>query len=174
LLAVALGAGCTAGPAATQAEPVARTGRPAAATRAKSKALPVSPDWDSFEHSRAALHGEIERRAAELREGPIGHRGVELASLRLAASGRDLIDAGSTGGALAALERAVSLDGRNGFAYLWLAVVHHMRGNAGQAAEFAASAGSCLPRETSVRDELEGLAKSIRRSGATGSGSAAK
>lgn len=189
LLAAAFAAGCAAGPVATgegaaqpasQAAPAAArkvapasTGKSAAAGREKSAPEPVVSGWESFEHTRAALGGEIQRRAAALREGPIGNRGAELASRRLAASGCELIDAGSMGGALAALERAVSLDGRNGYAYLWLAVVHHRKGNSGQAAEFAASAGSYLPRDPSVRRELEGLTQSIRRGHvATNDGSA--
>jgi tetratricopeptide (TPR) repeat protein len=105
-----------------------------------------------------------------MRKGPVGNRGAELASLRLAASARDLIDAGSLDGAAEALGRALSLYGANGYAYLYLAYVRHVQGRGQQAAEFAASARRYLPRDEAVQAELEALTASIRR-GAVATGS---
>lgn len=126
---------------------------PAAVQPQAPRALPAV----SFPAAGAALQREIDRRASELKQGPVGNRAVELASLRLAASGRELIDAGSPGGALEALERAVSLWGENGYACLYLAHVYGMQGRRKRAAEFAAFAGRYLPADTEVRAELEGL-----------------
>ncbi len=167
-ICVAFFAGCSAGPATKDSVAVSPQALAPSAPHPQLEAPEVAaaPDWASFRQTGAALRSEISRRAAALREGPIGNRAVELASLRLAASGRDLIDAGSLGGALAALERAVSLYGGNGYAYLWLAYVHHVQGRSERAAEFAASAGRYLPRDQKVRAELAGLTQSIRHSGA--------
>ena len=167
-LCLALLGGCAAGPGAKGGAPTRPT-KDAAHARAKAEApqATAAPDWESFTHTGAALRGEIARRAKALGEGPIGNRAVELASLRLAASGRDLVDAGSLDGALEVLQRAVSLWGSNGYAYLYLAYVHHVQGRAGRAGEFAASARRYLPRDEPVRAELEGLDLSIRQGGAT-------
>ncbi|MFN2426831.1 MAG: tetratricopeptide repeat protein, partial [Candidatus Binatia bacterium] len=120
-----------------------------------------------FTRSGAALRAEIAVRADAMKKGPIGSRGTQLASLRLASSGRDLIDAGSLDGALEALERAVSLYGGNGYAYLYLAYVNHVQGRGEQAGEFAANARRYLPDDEAVLAELEGLALSIREDAAT-------
>lgn len=164
-------AGCAAGPAASdearaprQSAPVLK---PTGPKVPRAPAVEPAGDWESFSQSGVALRAEIDERADAMNAGPIGSRGVELASLRLAASGRDLIDAGSLDGALEALQRAISLYGRNGYAYLFLAYVHHVQGRGAQAAEFAASAGRYLPQDAGVRAELEGLTTSIREGGAT-------
>lgn len=140
------------------------------ATAITGRAAPApapAVDWESFSHTSAALRGDIAARADAMKQGPIGNRGVELASLRLAASGRDLIDAGSLDGALEALKRAVSLDGRNGYAYLYLAYVHHEQGRGERAAEFAANARRYLPADAAVEAEIDGLSAAIRSSAAT-------
>lgn len=164
LVGVYMLAGCGAGPAARDGARTAPKKGTSVSTHAKAGEPEVAPaqDWESFAKSGAALRTDIAARAESMKKGPIGNRGVQLASLRLAASGRDLIDAGSLDGALEALQRAVSLYGGNGYAYLYLAYVHHVQGHGEQAAEFAASARRYLPRDEAVRAELEGLTRSIR------------
>lgn len=98
-----------------------------------------------------------------MKSGPVGAGATELASLRLAASSRDLIDSGSLAAARQSLQRAVSLWGSNGWAYLWLGYVSHVEGKAEQAAEFTAKARRHLPREAGVTAEVDGLAASIRQ-----------
>lgn len=121
----------------------------------------------SFPHTNSALRAEIAKRADAAAEGPIGNHAAELASLRLAASGLDLIDAGSLGGAAETLQRAVSLWGGNGYAYTFLAYVQHAEGRSDRAAESLATAGRYLPRDREVRGEFEALDASIRRSPAS-------
>jgi hypothetical protein len=118
-------------------------------------------DWQSFPRSSAALRSEISRRKEALATGPIGNRGVELASLRLAATGADLATSGSVEGAREALERAVSLDAANGYALLWLAWVEHVRRDDQKAAQLAAEASRHLPSDPAIRAELEGLISAI-------------
>jgi len=185
VLAAALAAGCSAA-ATTERSPHATTKKAtpgSASTKAKATGTATAtararavapapaptpaPGWESFSHTSAALRGDIAARADAMKRGPIGNRGVELASLRLAASGRDLIDAGSLDGALEALQRAVSLYGHNGYAYLYLAYVHHEQGREERAAEFAANARRYLPADKAVEAEVEGLAAAIRNSAAT-------
>lgn len=166
VVVVAFVAGCATGPSAPAkpSRPAARIVRP---TPPPPPHAEPAADWESFSRTGAALGKEIERRAEELKSGPIAKRGQELASLRLAASGRDLIDSGSLEGAEVALQKAISLDGSNGYAYLFLAYVHHVNGRESLAAEFASSARRYLPRDAGVRAELEGLALSIRAGSAT-------
>ncbi len=173
---LALAAGCASGPVAAERPMPERAPRPpahsppAAAPRVEEPSVRPASNWESFTKTGDALHAEIERRAAALKSGPVGNRAVELASFRLAASGHELIQAGSLDGALEALERAVSLYGGNGYAYLYLAYVHHLDGRQDQAREFAASARRYLPRDEGVRAELEGLGQAI----GAGAASAAK
>lgn len=170
---VAFAWGCAAGPVTTKARPAAKktdaaaaSAKGAASAKDEPSRVAAAPDWESFSQTAAALRSDISRRAGELRHGPVGNRAQQLASLRLASNARDLIDAGSLEGALEALQRAVSLYGGNGYAYLWLAYVHHVQGRADRAAEFAASARRYLPADTKIRAELEGLALSIRHGSA--------
>jgi len=121
----------------------------------------AASDWQLFSHTRAALGAEIEKRAAALHAGPVGNRGSELASFRLAASARDLLDSGSTAGAVEALRVAVSLYDHNGYAYLWLACVQHLEGRDDHASEYLASARRDLPADRSIRAEVDQFARSL-------------
>ncbi len=126
---------------------------PSHAKRARPAAL-------DFRQTAAALDEEIDRRANDLASGPIGNRAAELASLRLVASARDLLDSGSPDGAREALERAVSLYGRNGYAYLWLAYVEYLQRRPhweNRAATLLADARQDLPSARKMRAELEDL-----------------
>lgn len=164
-----LAAGCFAGPATRKSSrPAAKSGTASRPAKAEEPRVAAAEDWESFNATAASLRAEIEKRAAAMSQGPVGNRAVELASLRLAASGRDLVDAGSLDGALEVLQRAVSLYGGNGYAYLYLAYVHHVQGRPERAAEFAASARRHLPRDKPVQAELEGLRLSIRQGAAAG------
>ncbi len=162
IVLVLAAAGCASGPATKSAAKAPK--RTAAATRPATAPprVAAASDWESFSRTGAALSDEIERRVAGLASGPVAKRGQQLASRKLAASGRDLIDAGSLDGAEAALQKAISLDGADGYAYLFLAYVHHVKGREELAAEFASSAGRYLPDDKGVRSELAGLEQSIR------------
>jgi hypothetical protein len=158
LLPAAFVVGCAAGPAAT---PAAETARASRAPERAADARAPDADWESFPRSAEALRIEIDERAAALRTGPIGSRAQQLASLRLAATARELILSGSPDGALAALRKAVSLFGGNGYAYLFLASVHQAEGRRVQAREFAASARRYLPRDEGVQAELDALTRTL-------------
>lgn len=164
-----LAAGCAAGPA-TKPAPSKAAGQAAGKVIRPAPEPPRAravTDWESFSRTSAALNREIARREEELRSGPVAKRGQQLASRKLAASGRDLVDAGSLAGAETALQKAISLDGANGYAYLFLAYVHHVNGREDLASEFASSARRYLPPDEGARSELEGLALSIRAGSAT-------
>ncbi len=126
-------------------------------------------DWEAFTRTRRSLGGEIDRRAKALRSGAVGNLAAELASLRMSAKAPALIDKGSLDGAVELLERAVSMYGGNGYAYLFLAYVHHVEGHPDRAAGFLSSARRYLPSDKGVRGEAEGLARSIRGSGPSSS-----
>lgn len=167
-LVVFAAVGCSAGPAADGA---ARGATAKAATKATARqsrphaqaapAAPVVAGWDSFPATRAALKRDIAARAEALREGPLGGRAKQLASLRLAAAGLDLAVDGALAAALDSLQRALSLHGANGYACLGLAYVHLVQGRSAQAAEFVASARTDLPREAKVDAEVEALARAV-------------
>ena len=163
LVAASIAAGCASGPSAkapgTRAKPSSVSKGKAAPAAAKA---PVAKDWESFKRTSTMLREEIARRAEELRSGPVGNRAVELASLRLAASGHAMIEAGSFDGALEVLERAVSLYGGNGYAYVFLAYVHHVEGRAASGLEFLDDARLHLPADRGVSSEVEGLAQSLQ------------
>jgi tetratricopeptide (TPR) repeat protein len=163
LVPAAFVVGCAAGPAATPATETARASRAPERTDARAP----DADWESFPRSAEALRAEIDERAAALRTGPIGSRAQQLASLRLAATARELIVSGSPDGALEALRKAVSLFGGNGYAYLFLASVHQAEGRRDQAREFAASARRYLPRDKGVQAELDALMRTLG-TGSTG------
>jgi hypothetical protein len=139
---------------AAPAHEPAHAGRPTHAAKAK-------PAGMDFPATTAALQREIDRLADELGQGPIGDRATELASLRLAASARDLVLSESPGGAREALDRAVSLYGRNGYAYLWLACVDHLEHRSDRAGRWLAKAGRDLPADRKIRGELHGLARRV-------------
>jgi tetratricopeptide (TPR) repeat protein len=158
LAAVALLAGCAAGAKATRATPASPgPERPPAAAPTRGGTAEAA----TFPRTTAVLHDDIRDRAEALRAGPIGNRARELASLRLAASGRELLVSGSAAGALAALEKAISLYGANGYAYLFLASVHQAEGRRDEARQAAANARRYLPGDEGVQAELEGLLRSI-------------
>lgn len=186
LLLCAIVAGCAAarpgvpveGPAVSPEESVAphpgrgdgppeqvsgqRAERPAKARREHAEARRAQAEARrGFPQSGQALRAEIAEKAAALKSGPIGERGKELASLRLAESGRDLIDAGSLDGAEDALRKAVSLYARNGFAYLFLAHVEHEKGRNAEARDLLARARRDLPGDKGVRNELDELAEAV-------------
>ncbi|HXC52759.1 MAG TPA: hypothetical protein VN634_17880 [Candidatus Limnocylindrales bacterium] len=168
----AMSAGCAVGPEARpdRAPPYEDSHRIAEPSRRESSRVEPSharqarPAALDFRQTGAALDDEIDRRASDLASGPIGNRAAELASLRLVASARDLLDSGSPDGAREALERAVSLYGRNGYAYLWLAYVEHLQRRPhweNRAATLLADARRDLPSARKVRAELEELEHAI-------------
>jgi hypothetical protein len=165
LVAASIAAGCASGPAVKApragAMPTASSS-PMSRTLPAAERTPVAKDWESFKRTSTKLREEITRRAEELRSGPVGNRAVELASLRLAASGHAMIEAGSLDGALEVLERAVSLYGGNGCAYVFLAYVHHVEGRAERGLEFLYDARLHLPADRGVSSEVEGLAQSLQ------------
>jgi len=135
----------------------------------ESGGFAASADWESFARTRKSLGAEIARRSEALRAGAVGNRAAELASLRMSAKAPALIDKGALDGAVELLERALSMDGGNGYAYLFLAYLNHVRGHSDQAAAFLGSARRYLPADKGVRGEVEGLARSMRASGPSGS-----
>lgn len=162
LLALVVASGCAAGrdagPRRGDARPKAESesGRRAARDRKAGSvgAVEVVPGWESFAASRAALKRDIDApRAAS--------HPKKLASLRAAAAGFDALEQGSLDLAQSSFERAVSLHGSDGYAYLGLAYLHHVQGHGDQAAEFADSARSSLPPDAAMKKEVRALTASI-------------
>lgn len=141
-----------------------KKGKSAARSVDESGGYAALPDWESFSRTREYLDKEIGRRAKALRQGAVGNLAAELASLRMSAKAPALIDKGSLDAAIELLERAVSMYGGNGFAYLFLAYVHHVEGDPGRASGFLSSARRYLPADKGVRGETEGLGRSISQS----------
>lgn len=127
---------------------------------------PVAPvkveNWEAFLHASEALQKEIRERAAALKKGPAGNQPAELASLRMTNRARGMIEKGSPGSALELLERSISMYKGNGYAYMFLAYVHHLQGRSARGAEFLSSARRYLPPDPRVHGELEGLSRSIK------------
>jgi Flp pilus assembly protein TadD len=74
---------------------------------------------------------------------------------------RTLIADGNTERALDVLERAIAVDGSEGFAYLYLGDVYVHRGDLQRASGFLQQARRLLPPDPALRDELlwlDGLA----------------
>lgn len=83
---------------------------------------------------------------------------TDLTHLRMTAAARDLIAAGNTERALDLLERAISVDGSEGFAYLYLGYVYVHRGDLQRASGFLQQAARLLPPDAALRDEVRWLA----------------
>ncbi|HYC54462.1 MAG TPA: tetratricopeptide repeat protein [Candidatus Binatia bacterium] len=128
--------------------------------------VPVAPvrveNWEAFLHANDALLKEIKQRAGALKKGPAGNEPAELASLRMTNRARGMIEKGSPGSALELLERSISMYKGNGYAYMFLAYVHHLQGRSARGAEFLSSARRYLPDDPRVHGELEGLSRSIK------------
>lgn len=133
-------------------------------SRPASARAPQVRDWEAFRHASAALDARIASVSGSLRSGSSPGAAGRLASLRLAARGRDLIIAGKPESAIDVLERALASSGNNGFADLYLSYAHHQLGHSRNALEFARRAQPSLPRDPWVLAELEGLRASIRAS----------
>jgi tetratricopeptide (TPR) repeat protein len=162
LLALVVASGCAAG---RDAGPRRGDGRPRSEARSERKAardrkaapvvaVEVVPGWESFPASRAALKRDIDG------PGAAAHP-KKLASLRAAAAGFDALEQGSLDLAQSSFERAVSLHGSDGYAYLGLAYLHHVQGRSDQAAEFVDSARRSLPPDAAMRKEVGALVASI-------------
>ena len=174
LLALAVLAGCAAGPTGPGAKQptstVAKkiTSGGGAGASAAVDSTPAAPDWEHFAQTNKSLRQEIALGAEAMKSGPVGNRAVELASLRMAASGFDLVASSSWKAAVPTLQRAISMDGANGYAYLFLAYIHQVTGEGELAGEFAANAARLLPETHAVRAELAGLQLAIRKTGGVG------
>lgn len=161
LLALVVAGGCAAGrdagPRHGDAKPKAarKAARESAGDAKPAKPAPVVPGWESFPASRAALKRDIAGMAAGAANAK------KLASLRASAAGFDALDDGGLPVAKSAFERAVSLHGSDGYAYLGLAYLHHVQGRPDLAAEFAGSAARFLPADAGTRKELGALTASI-------------
>lgn len=162
VLAIAVWAAAVAGCAAPAPRRLpSPSSTPAPARQAAPPRVAPAPDWESFARTRAALAGEIDTRARALRSGAAGNAAAELASRRMTVSAWNLLDEGALESSQELLERAVSLDGDNGYAYLFLAYVHHVRGGAVRARELVSAARGRLPARAAFAGEVEGLARSV-------------
>ena len=150
-------------PARPAPEPPARVYRPAPPPE------PIAvTDWRAFRHVGRALARRID--GASLAVGRGQGKPAVLASLRLVDEAAGLVAAGELARGLDLLERALAVDGRNGFAYLYLCVAHHRAGRSQRAAGFLDPARRYLPPNPYVLGEWEGLRAAVVAAQVAGSG----
>ncbi len=118
-------------------------------------------NWEAFAHTSRVLDLRIAAGDSALRGGAGKANPAAVAALRMTAEARDLLERGQPEQALDLLERAIGMDGRNGFAYLYLAHLYHRQGRYEQGRVFAQRARQYLPRDAYVLGELEGLRASL-------------
>lgn len=121
-------------------------------------------DWSDWiaEQQRLAgpvvlERGDLVLLAAVARAQQIGSTPSRLTHLRMVAHARSLIAEGNTERALDELERAIAVDGSEGFAYLYLGYVYVRRGNLQRATGFLEQARRLLPPDPALRDEVDWL-----------------
>jgi Flp pilus assembly protein TadD len=101
--------------------------------------------------------GDLVLKAAIARAQYGGSGATRLTHLRMTAAARDLIVAGNTERALDLLERAIGVDGSEGFAYLYLGYVYVRRGDVERASGFLGQARRLLPPDPELRAEVRWL-----------------
>jgi hypothetical protein len=130
-------------------------------TRAPAPAPVPVANWEAMLYTSRSLDRHIARGSQRLAAGSLDDP-KRLASLRVTAEGRDLLARGAVDRAMDRLERAVAMDGRNGFAWMYLAFANHRRASFDQGLEQAAAARRYLPADAHVLGELAGLEASLR------------
>jgi tetratricopeptide (TPR) repeat protein len=98
--------------------------------------------------------------AAGERAQRISGRGVDpkrMAHLHMTRAARDLMADGRTERARDMLERAIAVDGREGFGYLYLAELHLEAGRPEQARVFLDRAVALLPPDSRLSAEIDAL-----------------
>jgi Flp pilus assembly protein TadD len=105
--------------------------------------------------------GDLVLSAAVARAQHSGSTSTRITHLQMTEYARTLIADGNTERALDVLERAIAVDGSEGFAYLYLGYVYVHRGDLQRASGFLQQARRLLPPDPALRDELlwlDGLA----------------
>jgi len=101
--------------------------------------------------------GDLVLKAAVARAQYGGTEPTRLTHLRMTQAARDLIAQGDTERALDLLERAIAIDGGEGFAYLYLGYVYVRRGDVDRASGFLQQAKRLLPPDPALRAEVRWL-----------------
>lgn len=101
--------------------------------------------------------GDLVLKAAIARAQYGGSDPTRLTHLRMTEAARDLIAQDATERALDLLERAIAVEGSEGFAYLYLGYVYVRRGDMRRASGFLEQAGRLLPPDPQLRDEVRWL-----------------
>lgn len=96
-------------------------------------------------------------KAATARAERSGASATRLTHLRMTEAARGALADGSTERALDLLERAIAIDGREGFAYLYLGYAYVRRGEVERAREFLEQAGRLLPPDPALGQEVAHL-----------------
>ncbi len=97
------------------------------------------------------------RRLEELGGAATVGQPQRLASLRLTSRAVGHLRDGDNHRALDVLERAISIDGAVGFAYLFMAAAHYNLGDVTRAAGFIERAMPLLPDDRALHEELDSL-----------------
>ncbi len=171
IFAVALGAGCATGPYISDAqyeqakqarrEQYAREEREERRTKREHR---EARDWSAWIDEQARPEGPVVLQRADLvlsaaisRAEYEGAPATQLTHLRMTAAARNALAEGNTERALDLLERAIAVDGSEGFAYLYLGHVYTRRGDFERSIGFLQQARRLLPPDPALRDELRRL-----------------
>jgi len=117
------------------------------------------PDTGQGERARVLLHQEVMRLETDSRGG--GGDPTRLASLRVTEDAADRLDSDDFDGALDLLERAITIDSRNGYAYLYLAKAYFRLGDQRRSSEFLERGAVLLPRDYRLDEEVASLRRAL-------------
>jgi len=101
--------------------------------------------------------GDLVLGAAIARADYAGASATRLTHLRMTAAARNAVAEGNTERALDLLERAIAVDGGEGFAYLYLGHIYTRRGDLERASGFLQQARRLLPPDPALQDEVQWL-----------------
>ncbi len=124
---------------------------------------PEPPAQGPLAETRRHLARDLQQSDVALVQG-LTFSPTRAAHLRMTTAALDYIEAGDTEHALDLLERAISVDGTVGYAFVYLGYIHAREGRTEQAQAFVDRATGLLPDDPALDRELVEL----RSSAATG------
>jgi tetratricopeptide (TPR) repeat protein len=118
------------------------------------------PETAQGDRARVLLHQEVMQMESASRTGGAGDP-TRLASLRVTEDASDRLDSDDFEGALDLLERAITIDSGNGYAYLYLAKAYFRLGDRRRSSEFLERSAVLLPRDYRLDAELAALRRAL-------------
>ena len=123
---------------------------------------PEAPAHGPLAETRRHLARDLQQSDVALAQG-LTFSPTRAAHLRMTTAALDYIDAGDTEHALDLLERAISVDGTVGYAFVYIGYIHAREGRTEQAQAFIDRATGLLPIDPALDQELA----EVRSSAAT-------